>query len=206
MKPLKEYMAASKKIYEFKIKVVGEQKECAVAKLNDAFASFDIISCSAGARSPIQENQIDFPDHKNSNATVFDISLNYPATSLQVRNLVAEALNVTQGEIVIRSTLEQLEYEINHAYDEISDEALLGAPYEKSNNQDCVGEKHTMSLLKELGKTKHAGTIYKKVNEKLLAKKAPVEKPVTTKAAKNVKYASPVGSTQNTIPDPYKGN
>jgi hypothetical protein len=60
--------------------------------------------------------------------------------------------------------------------------------------------------LKELGKTKHAGTVYKKVNEKLLAKKAPVEKPVTTKAAKNVKYASPIGSTQNTIPDPYKGN
>ena len=207
MKSLQEQMTANKKIYEFKIKVVGEQEDCAVGKLKDAFARFDITECSAGMRSPIQETQLDFPDHKNNNATIFDISLNYPATSYQVRDLVAEALNLTHSEIVIRSTREQMEYETNHEHDDLSNyTTLLGTPYAKSNNQDCVGENRTMALLKELNKTRHAGDVYKGVNQHLLAKKIPAEKKTTSKVPKNVKFASPVGSTQNKISNPYPGN
>lgn len=175
MKSFKEYLIESKQTYEFKIKLAGDHEDC-VDKIKSALKQFNVESVSDVKRTPIQETQIDFPEHSNINVTVCDVVCAYPTTSLQIRNLVAEALNLTHTCVKVRNIKEQEEDELNHQYDEKSGEALLGTDYEKSMHQDLVGEKQKMNLLKELNKTKHVGEQYTGVNDKLLAKKAPVSK------------------------------
>lgn len=191
MKSFKEYLIESKQTYEFKVKVAGDcPKDCST-KIKEALAKFKVESCSSGKSTPIQETQVDFPTQKNVGVTIFDVTTEYPATSLEIRDLVAEHCNILLSCIKVRNLKEQEEEELNHANDELSGEALLEKPeLEDTDGQKLVGEKHKMSLLKELGKEKKQGTQYKGVNDKLLAKKVPVEKSV--KAEKIPAAKSPI--------------
>lgn len=206
-KSFKEYLLESKQKYEFKIKIAGDAGDAVSDKIRSALDRFNVESISDGKRTPIQETQVDFPDHSNIGVTVVEISLAYPATSAQVRTLVSEALNLSQSCVKVRNSKEQEEDEINSQYcpNHPSGDALLGTEYEKTNHQSLVGEQHKMSLLKELNKTKHQGTQYKGINDELLASKVPTSKSEKSKTCKVEKATSPVGSKQNTIPDPYKG-
>ena len=194
MKSFKEYLTESKKVYEFKVKVVGDLPSGFAKSLKDALSHFKVESCSAGKRTPIQESHIDFPEHKNVNVTVFDVTVCYPATSLQIQSAIAEGARLAASCVNVRNLKEEDEIAINHANDVKSGKAVLGTDYESSNNQASVGDKHTMSLLKELGKVKHAGTPYTGINDELLAKSVPVEKAVAVKTTKTTGTTSPLGS------------
>jgi len=203
-KSFKEYLQESKQNYEFKIKLAGECTD-ASSKIKAALDRFKVESISE-KRTPIQETQVDFPEHANIGVTVFDISLSYPVTSNQIRDLVAEALNISHSCVKIRNLKEQEEDAINSQYcpNHPSGKAMLGTDYEASNHQSLVGEEHKMALLKELSKTKHQGTPYTGINDEILANKAPTS-PNTVSKSKVDKAISPVGSKQNKLPDPYKG-
>ena len=204
MKSFKEYLVENKQVYEFKVKIAGEcPKDCSML-IKRALSKFQVENCSSGKSTPIQETQTDFPGLVNIGVTMFDVSTSYPATSLEVQNLVAEHTGVPAGSVKVRNLKEQEEEELNHANDEASGEALIEKEYEKVDNQKTVGDKHVMSLLKELGKNKVELTQYKGVNEKIRAKKAPSEK--STKATKTEKLSSTTGVFGKvTNPDPRKG-
>lgn len=189
MKSFKEYLIESKQTYDFKVKIAGDCPEECASKIKEALGQFDCNSCSSGKSTPIQETQADFPELKNVGVTMFEVSLNYPATSEQIRNLVAEKLCLSQSVIRVRNPKEEEEKEINSQ----ETEQVLGKDYPKENNQNLVGEKHTMALLKELSKNKQHSEQYKGVNDKILAKKSPAEK--TVKADKQLASKSPIGSS-----------
>lgn len=205
MKSFKQYLVESKQTYDFKIKVAGECPDKAVDGIKAALSQYDCNSCSSGKRTPIQETQIDFPEEKNVEVTVFEVSLNYPATSEQVRVAVASKLAKTESQIKVRNPEEEAEVALNHANDEASGEALLEKELEAVDGQKLVGDKHVMSLLKELGKHKTNGEQVKGTNDKILAKKAPAEKAASAKIDKKAGTISPVGSRQNKVPS-TKGN
>jgi hypothetical protein len=190
MKSYKEYLIESKQVYEFKIKIAGDcPKDCSML-IKRALSKFQVENCSSGKSTPIQETQVDFPGHKNVGVTLFDVSTNYPATSAEVTALIAEHCNLSPGSLKVRNLKEQEEEELNNANAEASGESLLATEeLEEVDGQKLVGEKHNMSLLKELQKNKKELTQYKGVNDKILAKKAPAEKAVKaekTSAAKSV--------------------
>jgi hypothetical protein len=173
MKSFKEYLTESKKVYEFKIKIAGDcPKDCA-AQMKLALAQFHVQSCSAGKGTPIQERQSEFPEHKNVGMTIFDVCTSYPATTLQIRDMVAERLGIAQANVKVRNLAEEKEYEINHANDKRSGKALIGTDFESTDNQDLVGEEYKMNFLKELNKTKNQGTQVKGFNDEILASNAP---------------------------------
>ena len=190
MKSFKEYLLESKQTYDFKIKIAGDCPEDCVAKIKEALSTYKVESCSNGKRTPITEKQIDFPQLENVGVTVFDVTLSYPTTSVQVREAVANKLNIVPANIRVRNDQEEEELALNHEHDELTGEALLEKDLEEVDGQKLVGTKHAMSLLKELGKNKTTGTQYKGTNDKLLAKKAPSEKPA--KAEKHTPSASPI--------------
>lgn len=194
MKSFKEYLIESKQTYDFKIKVAGEHDNVA-KKIKEALAKFDVASCSEAKTTPIQETQVDFPDHKNIGVTLVDVCLNYPATSAEVRALVAEAIGATDSCVKVRNEHEVIEEEeINHP----ETEQALGKDYDKVNNQKLVGDKGVASFLKELSKNKPTLTQYKGVNDNILAKKVPVEKSV--KAVKQPASKSLLSSVSNPRP------
>lgn len=203
MKSFKEYLIESKQPYEFKVKIAGDcPKDCSM-QIKRALSKFQVENCSSGKSTPIQETQVDFPAHKNVGVTVFEVTTEYPATSLEITNLIAEHCSIPLSCIKVRNLAEQAEEELNNANDEPSGEALIEKEYEKEDNQKMVGDKHTMSLLKELGKNKTQGTQYKGVNDKILAKKAPAEKSAVVKADKKSNTTSVLGKVNN--PKPGKG-
>jgi hypothetical protein len=193
MKSYKEYLMESKKVYEFKIKIAGEcPKDCS-KHIKEALAEYKVESCSGGKSTPIASKQPDFPKLENVGATLFDVVLCYPTTSVQVREAIADKLKLAASRIRVRNSLEEEELERNHEYDEKSGESLLSKDYDsKTEGQDLVGEKHTMSLLKELGKTKKTLEQYKGVNDALLAKSEHKESSSADQTKINTK--SPVGS------------
>lgn len=205
-KSLKEYLLESKQNYEFKIKIAGDVDNDTPAKIKTALARFDVESLSDAKTTPIQESQVDFPDHSNIRVTLYDVSVKYPVTSNQMRDLVAEALKLTHSCIKVRNLKEQEEEQINNQYcpNNASGDAILTKDYDKSNHQSLVGDKQVMSLLKELSKNKTTGAQYKGVNDQLLAKSVPSEKSVS-KTGKVENSISPIGSKQTVLPDPYKG-
>ena len=105
--------------------------------------------------------------------TIFDVKTDYPATSLQVKDLVASSLGLAGSCVKVQNMAEEKEHAINHANDKRTGEAIVGTEYEPSNNQDLVGDEYAMSFLKELNKDKHQGTQVKGYNDELLADGAP---------------------------------
>jgi len=204
MKSFKDYLTESVKIYEFKVKIAGEcPKDCA-SKLKSALAQFHVQSCSAGKSTPIQERQSEFPEHKNVATTVFDVVTSYPATSLQVRDMVSERLGIPSANIRVRNLQEELEDEINHQHDKRTHKAVIGTDYEPSNHQDLVGDKRKMNFLQELNKDKKSMEQYTGVNDELFSKtgnsKKQPEMSTEAKAGKSV-----VGSSKVKLPDPMRG-
>lgn len=202
MKSFKEYLIESKQTYDFKIKIAGECPEKCAESIKAALSKYDIASVSKGTRTPIQETHFDFPEEKNIEVTTYEVCLNYPANSPEILSAVASVLNKTESTIRVRNPEEEAEILLNHANDEVSGEALLEKPeLEEVDGQSQVGDKHVMSLLKELGKNKTTGEQVKGTNDKILAKKVPAEKTVSAKTDKKAGATSPVGTKKVTKPD-----
>lgn len=198
MKSFKEYLTESKKVYEFKVRFAGEVNPDGLKKIKSALEQFKLEGCTAPRRTPIHESPIDFPALKNTNVTIFDVTLGYPTTSVQVKSAIASA-GFAESQISVRSVKEEEEVTLNHEHDEKSGEALLGKDYESDNKgQSLVGEKQKMALLKELSKTKHTGTAYTGVNDQLLAKS--VHKETVSEISAPKKTSSTVGSKKVKLP------
>lgn len=173
MKSYQEYLIESKKVYEFKIKLAGETDSKCIENIKLALSRYNVESVSAGTRTPIQESPIDFPEHTNVNVTLFNVTLSYPANSVQVREAVAQRLGLSLSCVRVRNLKEDEEDSINHEHDQLSGEALLGKDYDEKGAQSEIGELQKMSLLKDLNTTKHQLTQYKGVNDQLLANSVP---------------------------------
>jgi len=112
---------------------------------------------------------------------------------------ISGALGVPVTNVKVRNMREEAEFDLNHANDGKSGESLLNKDHEVSSEaQDLVGDKHTMSLLKELGKRKKTTEQYTGVNDAILAKKSPSEK--SAKANTTINTKSPVGSRTVKVP------
>ena len=171
MKSFKEYLVENKKIYKFKIKVVGDcPKDCA-EKIKLALSEYSCASVGTAKTTPISANHKDFPEHKNVAMSVFDTTTHYPATSEQILNKVAQGLGMSPGSVKVLNEKEQEEVALNHANDEATGESLVGTDYEKADHQDLVGDKR-LSFLKSL-KSEEKLKQVTGTNDQLLAKAMP---------------------------------
>jgi hypothetical protein len=173
MKSYKEYLTESKKIYEFKVKIAGDHPDNAVEQIKGSLSQFHCSKVSKGITTPIQERHSEFPEHKNVGMTIYDVTTDYPATSLQIRDMVATGLGVTHSHVIVRSLAEEAEHDLNHQYDEKTGKALIGTTQEPSNHGDLVNDTYKYNMLKELGKNKHNMTQIRGFNDQILATKLP---------------------------------
>lgn len=189
MKTFKQYLIEAKDTYDFAIMIANCPEDCD-EKIKAVLEPFECQTCSKGLTSPLSANHTDFPNHTNIAVTTFKVSLDYPATSEQIRIKVSDALDLSLDCVKVRDSNNQ-ELDATEVDDKKS--ALLGKDYcKKENNQHLVGEKHTASFLKELEKLKNQGTQVKGVNDQLLATKLPKEKNIAI--TDKLGITSPVGS------------
>ena len=177
MKSFTAYLTDLHKIYEFKVKIVGDATGI-TEKIKLALDQYKVESCSAGKRSPIAEQQKDFPGFTNQSVTLFDIKTSYPLTSQVARATIADKLKLPLQHVLVRNVNEQAEVEINHEHDEPTAKSRLDTPDLEfiPGGQEMVGEKHNLRFLQELGKTKHQGEEVKGINDQLFAGQPKKEK------------------------------
>ncbi len=181
MKTYTSYLQESHKIYQFKVKIADSK--CSNKDISAALNQFQCTSCSTGKSLPISESHVDFPDHKNVSVTLFDVTTAYPANSMQIRAAISETCKLPMHCVVVRNLKEEEEITINNAYKDKSGKSLLNDNDISSESaQDKVGDKWTMTFLKELEKVKSVGEQYKGVNDSILAKSVPTSDKDTPKA------------------------
>jgi len=202
MSTFTQYLTEAAKSYDYKIKVAGTIADDFKNRMETALQKFELAKMSAGKKTPIQSLPLDFPALSNEEVTIFDVTTNYPCSVNVLKEYLADYMNVNASMIVVRKPGEPTE----EYQDQIADAgksdfanklASVEEKFEKHpvKGEDHFGDKHNMSLMKELLKTRdrNLGEIEKGTDNKT-QKQVPTE--VDTKT----------GSPIHTGPGPVKGN
>jgi hypothetical protein len=181
MKSFIDYLSESveEKKYTFKIKVAGDLPDNCEDCMETALQQYKVSRFTKGKSSPIQANLLEFPNIKNAAMTVFEADVDYPATSVVIAELLANATGISRDSICVRTPLEEANWAIeneNANKEDAKKQSLLTQDYGKENNQGLMGEKQVSNFLKTLSKVKKESEQIKGVNDALLAKKLHKEK------------------------------
>jgi hypothetical protein len=194
MKPFQSYIAELNKPYEFRIKLATVNPKGEVMdRIKAALETYQLESVSAVKSLPIQEHR-EFPQWGPCECWMFDIKVAYPTTVPQIRQTIKERAQLNPDWICVRNLLEAECTEEAEMAGKDHEGALLDVTELQADatGQALVGQSRIGSMLKELESRKHefaeANTVKAKFN-------------VDSDEGK----ASPVGSSQNTIPNPTKG-
>ena len=185
MSTFKEYFTESVKSYDYKKKIAGEPKDIDANRLETALQKFEVAKMSAGKKTPIQSMPLDFPALSNEAVTIFDVSTNYPASVREMKEYIADYMNISPAHVVVRKPGEpteeyqdQMQVAKNSEYkNKLQDIEYKDAP--KVKGEEFHSTKANMSLLKELLKDKEKND-HPKEKENIQSKEdAPAESPLT---------------------------
>ena len=202
MSTFTQYLTEAAKSYDYKVKVAGMIADDFKNRMETALQKFELAKLSAGKKTPIQSMPLDFPALSNEEVTIFDVTTNYPVSVNVLKEYLADYMNINASLIVVRKPgepTEEYQQEIADAgkSDFANKLASVEEKFEKHpvKGEDHFGDKHNMSLMKELLKTRdrNLGEIEKGTDNKT-QKQVPTE--VDTKT----------GSPIHTGPGPVKGN
>lgn len=192
MQNLQEYIFKLNKVYEYRVKIAGlNPKGAVMERIKNALDVYEVQTLSTARSIPIQEHR-DFPKMGPCEAWVFEVTVKYPTTTNLLRQLIKERANVNPECICVYTKDEDDRNEMDEARGKDFKGSRLLDPELKADDgsQERVGQARTDSMLKELTKGNAPG-----IDKRPAAQKA--QAPAETK--------SPVGSTQNKIPSPFKG-
>jgi len=152
MKNFKEYLSESKRQYDFRVKVAGDFTTEQETKMKTLLDRFTVDKFKKVGKTPIQELPLDFPQVKNCEVSIYEVVLNYPTTSHELTELLANDLGIGRKHVVVRSPVEPSE-EYQQPI-EPREGALLNDPdYKEAGNpkfEDFYGDKYNSGFLKEL--------------------------------------------------------
>jgi hypothetical protein len=155
MKTFKEYLAESKKVYNFKIKVAGELPENFESNLKSQLGCCGVITFQNIGVTPIQKSLMDFPELTNKEVTTFEVVLEYPITAPVLANYVKE-MGINETCFRVKNSGDATEIEQVTTNMEPSGEALLNdSQYkeaEDAKHKEYFGNEFNTSFLKELAK------------------------------------------------------
>lgn len=193
MKNLQDYIYKLNKVYEYRVKIAGVKPEGDILeRIKNAANMFDVESITNARSIPIQEHR-DFPKLGPCEAWVFEVSVKYPTTSALLRQVIKERANINPDCICVYTKDE----DDNVVTAESVGKDVKGARLDQleldsTTGQELVGKARSDSLMKELTKATPAGLSSRKTSANF-----------STDTIGDT--ASPVGSKQNKIPNPYKG-
>jgi len=200
MKAFKTYLAENTRTYEFRIKLACEVDNECINKLKQTLEAYQLDSISKPKRLPVHEHP-DFPQCGPTEVNIIDVKLHYPVTSAQLRAIVGERCAIQLSCIRVIAGGENNPYEKIQAGKEQSKEwkegdAVLNQEemVTEAPAEDLVGTKRLPTIMQELEATRRYKYEFEQASNE--AGKTTNDLPQGEKG--------PL-STQNTIPNPYKG-
>jgi hypothetical protein len=194
-KTFKEYLSESKKQYDFRVKVAGEFTTEQESTLKDLLGRFSVSGFKKTAKTPIQSLPLDFPQIKNCEVSIFEVTLDYPTTQQELTEYLATELGVGKSHLVVRRPGEPSEE--YQTPGEQRETALLNDPdYKEAGTpkfEDYFGDKYNTGFVKELNDLL-------KLERKARGEQIPAETP----AKYNVDAPAGTTSVLRQAPDPRK--
>jgi len=169
MKTYKEYLAESKRTFEFRVKIA----DCDITpelreKIEQALEAYKLSDISKPKRLPIERTK-EFSQLGPVERQQFDIKVEYPTVPDAVRQTIHACCGIPLVCIrVVNLFADEQEHDpvSNHEEGAVLANEL---PADDGKAQDTVGDRKVGSLLKELEKTKHGGDQHKGINDDILA-------------------------------------
>jgi hypothetical protein len=155
MKSFREYLAESKKVYSFKIKVAGEIPENFEDRLKERLERCKLATFSKVSTTPVQKVPLDFPNLSNMEVTVYEAVCEYPITSPEIANEVKD-MGVKEECFRVRGSGEPSEIEQIESDTEKTGSVLVDSEYKDSvkvAHKDYFGNDFNKSFLKDLQTT-----------------------------------------------------
>ncbi len=124
MKKFNEYLAESQRVYNYRIKIVGDIPTGFVKSLEEKLKQFDPVKITDVKTTPVQLNPADFPAFGNERVSHMDCEFRYPAIEPQIQQ-IAQLLGLDPNRI-----------------------RMMTVPYEDSMNKERVDvEEQNQDLL-----------------------------------------------------------
>jgi hypothetical protein len=194
MKSFQTYLAELNRVYEFRVKIAGVNLDKEVMdRVKHALETYQVESVGAPKRMPIQEHA-EFMKLGACECSMFEVALRYPVTVDQLRQVISERARLN-AEWVCVKTKNQMDFnEEFEAQGKDQEGALLTDDELKADKsgQELAGTNRVSSLIKELESRKYEFAEKSKEKGHTLN-----DEPQGN--------TSPVGTKQNKIPSPAKG-
>jgi hypothetical protein len=156
MKSFREYLAESKKVYSFKVKVAGDLPEDFSANLKSRLDRCGLKTLDETSKTPVQKTPLDFPEMENVEVHIFDVVCEYPITGPEIESELKE-MGMDPCCFRVRGAGEPSEIEQMQATQKPSGKSVLQDPgYTESakiKHKDYFGDEFNKSFLKDLEKT-----------------------------------------------------
>lgn len=200
MGDFRTYLSESAQQYDYRIKVAGELDKDFGTKLEQGLQKFEVEKLSAGKTTPIQEAPLDFPQFKNTNVTIYELTTNYPASVFEMAEYIANYMNLARNQVVVKKPGEATE-EYQDAMAKEKDESEFKSVLQDVEYKDApevpkekaFGDQANQSLFKQLLKDR---------KEKIEAEKKETAQKQMDKDEKGT--PSPFTKPKNEHPDPVR--
>jgi len=156
MKSFKQHLTESVKKYDFRIKIAGDfsaDKENSMKQLLGRYTIANEVVNLKKSMTPIQSVPLDFPQVKNCEVSIYEVTLDYPTTQYELTEYLSAELGVNKQNLVVRSPNEPSE-EYQHVEANPRTGALLDDPtYAEAGSpqfEDYYGDKYNTGFVKEL--------------------------------------------------------
>lgn len=155
MKDFKSYLAESKKQYNFRIKIAGDvttEQEERMKRALGRFTHSNTLEQVKKTRTPIQAVPLDFPQVRNCEVQIYEVSLDYPTTQQELIEYLTTELGVSKSHLVVKRPGEPSEEYQEPA--EKREGALLNDPdYKEAGSpkfEDYYGDEYNSKFVDEL--------------------------------------------------------
>lgn len=155
MKSFTEYLTESKKQYDFRIKIAGEmstEKEDTMKRLLGRFTNENTLTGFKKSKTPIQAVPLDFPQVKNCEVNIYEVTLDFPTTQFELTEYLAAELGIGKQNLVVRRPGEPSE-EYQMPTEKREGALLLDPDYKEAGSpkfEDYYGDKYNTGFVKEL--------------------------------------------------------
>ena len=155
MKSFTEYLTESKKQYDFRIKIAGEmstEQEDNMKRLLGRFTNENTLTGFKKSKKPIQAVPLDFPQVKNCEVNIYEVTLDFPTTQHELTEYLATELGIGKHSLVVRRPGEPSE-EYQTPAEEREGALLLDPDYKEAPNaqfENFYGDKYNSGFVKEL--------------------------------------------------------
>jgi hypothetical protein len=154
MKSFKDHLSESlqAKKYDFRVKVAGDFTAEQETKLKSMLERFQVNAFKKIGVTPIQALPLDFPQIKNCEVCIYEVSLDYPTTQQELTEYLSTGLSVGKQRLVVRRPGEPSE-EYQTPVEPREGALLMDPDYKEAGSpqfEDYYGDKYNTGFVKEL--------------------------------------------------------